>query len=305
MKILCGTGLLPKTESALDRAGMLAVRLGAELSLLHVVAPAESERMLEQNMQRARGHLESRAKPPLWDRGPSPRVTVRSGDAARVLVETARELDADLVVLGTHRRRATRDTLAGTLAERLLSELECPVLIVHRMPWHAYRNVLLALDCSKASAIAVRAAEELVLPAGTRASVVHAYQPHYDGMMTSAGIAGNVIDAYSADWKQKASADLCDLLRRSSNDSSRYEIILENATTTAAVQNVVARLNPDLLVVGTRGRGRWRRALLGTVANRLLCSAKSDVLAVPQRDIGGMWRNARSDRLALDVVSGV
>jgi universal stress protein E len=175
------------------------------------------------------------------------------------------------------------------------------------MPWYAYRNILLALDCSEFSSAAVRAAEEFVLSAGTRASVVHAYQSQYDGMTTSRRIAGNVIDAYSADGKQEASAHLCDLLRESSDDSSRYELILERATTTAAIRNVVARLNPDLLVLGTRGRGRgrWRRALLGSVANRLLSSAKSDVLAVPQRDIAGVWEKARSERVALDVVSGV
>jgi nucleotide-binding universal stress UspA family protein len=198
-----------------------------------------------------------------------------------------------------------RDALGGTLAERLLSELKCPVLIVHRMPWYAYRNVLLALDCSVSSATVVRAAEKLVLPAGTRASVVHAYRPAYDSVIGATGIAGEAIERLSAESRRKESSDLRDLLKRASNDASRYEVILENATTTVAVQNVFARLNPDLLVVGTRGRGRWRRALLGSVANRLLSEAKSDVLAVPPRNTRGMWRKARADRLGLDVVSGV
>ncbi|MEP7246037.1 MAG: universal stress protein [Gammaproteobacteria bacterium] len=305
MRILCGTDLLPKASSALDRAGMLALRLDAELTLLHVVPLTESERMLEQDMQRARGLLESQAKLPLWHHGVQPRVCVRSGGAARILIDTATELDASLVVLGTHRKRPVRDALAGTLAERLLGELECPVLIVHRMPWYAYRNVLLALDLSRASANAVRAAEDLVLPAGTRASVVHAYQPPHDGILASAGIAGEVIDEYSERWKQQAYTGLSELLGEVSEDSSRYDVVLENATTTAAVQNVAARLKPDLLVVGTRGRGRWRRALLGSVANRILSSVKSDVLVVPDRDTRGTWRNARADRLALDLVSGV
>ena len=39
MKILCATDLLPKSESAIDRAGMLSDLLNADLSLLHVVMP--------------------------------------------------------------------------------------------------------------------------------------------------------------------------------------------------------------------------------------------------------------------------
>jgi nucleotide-binding universal stress UspA family protein len=76
---------------------------------------------------------------------------------------------------------------------------------------------------------------------------------------------------------------LHDLLERASSDPSRYELILENATPATAVQHVVSRLKPDLLVVGTRGRGRWNRALLGSVASQILSRAKLDVLAVPDR----------------------
>jgi nucleotide-binding universal stress UspA family protein len=222
-----------------------------------------------------------------------------------MLIVTARKLHADLVVLGTHRERPVRDALAGTLAEQLLSELTCPVLIVHRMPWHAYRNVLLALDCSSASGMAVRAAEALVLTLGSRASVIHAYQPPHETKMVSAGIAGDVVDEYSTSWKQKTSTKLRDLLRKVSDDFSRYELIMENATTTDAIRRVVVRLNPDLLILGTRGRGRWRRALLGSVASQMLSSARSDVLVVPDHPIRARWRNARADRLALDVIPGI
>jgi nucleotide-binding universal stress UspA family protein len=251
---------------------MLAEQLGAELTLLHVVPLTESDRMLEQDMERAREHLESRAKPPLWLHGRSPRVRVRSGRAARTLVETATELDADLVVLGTHRKRLVGDALAGTIAERLLSELSCPVLSVRRMPSDAYRNVLLALNQSNASANAIRAAEALVLHGNTRASVVYGYQAPSEEMISLGDRK-----------KSRAQASLRALLEQASNDPSRYDLILENAMPTLAVQQVVTRLKPDLLIVGTRGRGRWNRAVLGSIASRILSRARLDVLAVPDR----------------------
>jgi nucleotide-binding universal stress UspA family protein len=95
------------------------------------------------------------------------------------------------------------------------------------------------------------------------------------------------------------------LLVKASRDPSRYEVILEHGATPTAMKNVLRRLNPDLLVVGTRGRGRWRRALLGSDANQILSTATSDVLAVPNPDVRGAWRKARADRLALDVISGI
>jgi universal stress protein E len=305
MQILCGTDLLPKTESALDRAGMLAERLGAELSLLHVAVPTESDRMLEEDVQRARALLQARATSPLWRYGPPPEVCIRSGSPAHVLIEVAQEVDTALVILGTHRTRPARDALAGTIAMRLLSALTCPVLIVRRMPWGPYSNILMALDRSEASAETVRAAEALVIRPNARTSVVHAYQPPHSAMMTSAGIAGDVIDTYLDGWKREASAAMRDLLMQVSKDASRYELVLENATTTAAVGRVMGRLKPDLLVLGTRGCGRLRRAFLGSVANRVIAATRSDVLIVPQRKTETAWQRGRSERRALDVVMGV
>lgn len=60
MKILCATDLLSKSESAIDRAGMVAEHLGADLSLLHVVA-AESGQRLEHDVLRASRRLKGRA----------------------------------------------------------------------------------------------------------------------------------------------------------------------------------------------------------------------------------------------------
>jgi len=49
MKILCATDLLAKSEAALQRAGMLADNLEADVTLLHVVTPKQSSRILEQS----------------------------------------------------------------------------------------------------------------------------------------------------------------------------------------------------------------------------------------------------------------
>jgi hypothetical protein len=44
-RLLCATDLLPASESAVDRAGVLAQELNARLSLLHVVSPTGSRQI--------------------------------------------------------------------------------------------------------------------------------------------------------------------------------------------------------------------------------------------------------------------
>jgi nucleotide-binding universal stress UspA family protein len=100
-------------------------------------------------------------------------------------------------------------------------------------------------------------------------------------MLISAGISANAISHYAEVWKRAAGTVLRELLDGASNDFSRYELILEEARPASAVRKVAARLQPDLLVMGTRGDGEIRRTLLGSVANRILASASTDVLIVP------------------------
>ncbi len=281
MKMLCATDLLPQSEAALDRAGMLAEQLDADLSLLHVVAPPAQGQPLEMVLQSPGGQLKARARAPLWKHDRPPYVWVRTGKPARTIIETANALRPGLVVLGMPRNRSVRDALGGKTAQRVLSALRCPVLFVRQPPQEDYRHVLLALDTSKASASAVRSAEALFLKDGVRASVVHAYRPLYKSMHASDGFAVDSV-SYAKAWKREATAGLCALLKQAGADASRYELNLVNATTTSVVHNVIDRLKPDLLVLGTRGYGQLRRALAGTVANRILTTTESDVLVVPE-----------------------
>jgi universal stress protein E len=305
MKILCATDLLSTGDSAIDRAGMLSDRLGADLSILHVVRPTESDPLLQQDLARASNELRFKLGPALWRYHAPPSVHVRAGNPTRVLIETLKEWAPDLLVLGRHHPRGAWDAIAGTIAARVLSERRYPVLIVDRRAWHAYHNIVLALDCTPASAEALRAAEALVLNDSMRSVIVHAYQPPNEAIMTSAGIAADVLSRSSEACREEAEVALRARLMLASEDFSRYELRVENGMPSDVIQSVVRRVRPDLLVLGTRGRDRLGRALLGSVANRVMATARCDVLVVPDRsESPTLWRN-RIDRRSLEVITGV
>lgn len=54
---------------------------------------------------------------------------IRSGDAAETIVRKASELGADLIIVGTHHRIEMRRGPASSVAEHVLSEAQCPVLV--------------------------------------------------------------------------------------------------------------------------------------------------------------------------------
>jgi nucleotide-binding universal stress UspA family protein len=52
------------------------------------------------------------------------------GSAATEIVQRARDLAADLIVIGTHGRRGLAHALLGSVAERVVQRAPCPVLTV-------------------------------------------------------------------------------------------------------------------------------------------------------------------------------
>jgi nucleotide-binding universal stress UspA family protein len=284
LRVLCATDLLPKSEAAIERAGILAERLMADLSLLHVVVPSGSERALEQDLTLAIAQVKSRARPPLWKQSGTPNIVVKVGPPANRILETVDELRAKLLILGSHRRRSVHDALRGTVAEKVLTSRTSPVLVVNQPPRRAYRNVLVALDMSPTSGHVLRAAESLVMTEEVYPVVVHAHEPQYEGVLSMAygGIREDMTSAYSRNWASQTEAAVRELLNRHTNDGSRYNVVLEQMRPDVAILRAAQRLQPDLLVMGTRGYGRFRRALLGSVAREVLNATTCDVLIVPE-----------------------
>ncbi len=301
MKILCATDILPKSEAAIDRAGMLADDLGSDLTLLHVVVPTDSARVLEQTLQMCLAHTRERAQPPIWRARTKANVVVRTGNPARLIVDELEQSKARLLVIGPHRKRPLRDTVEGTIAEKVLSAKRWPLLVVREKPQASYRRILLALDLSEASASAVRAAESLLLTPEADVQMVHAYETPYEGMLDYAGVGIDAITRYAEGWKREALRAVRGLLRSESANLGRYEIAIEEGQPASAILRAIERYGPDLIVMGTRGRGRLRRALLGSVANRVLHDLSCDALIVPEASFGAArGKGSDSRRQSID-----
>jgi universal stress protein E len=282
MRLLSVTDLLPKSEFSIDRAGLLADELDAELSLLHVVSPVASERVLEQSLQIAIGRMKSRARPPLWHADTTPEVVVRPGNPARVILDTIARETPDLVIMGPHERRGVVDALQGTIAEKIVSARTCPVLVVRQSAKSAYRNVLLALDGAAGSRAAVRAAEQFVLNASAHATVIHACASADHAVLQAADMEAAGVGFHADCVPDVATAAMRDLLDQESADPRRYELLVTQGNPLPTILRTIGKRQPDLLVMGTRGDGRMRRAVLGSVANQLLKVAPCDILLVPR-----------------------
>ena len=131
---MCPIAFDHNSTAVLEIACELAGVRGATVHLLHV-ARVPSQDMdvplpfnAEPRWERAaKVRLERIARDMLEGKVPY-QVHVISGTPDDDVVRMAHELSADLVVMATHGRKGLRHFILGSVAERVMREVECPVL---------------------------------------------------------------------------------------------------------------------------------------------------------------------------------
>lgn len=127
-----------QSEKAAAAAAALSLKTGATVHLLHAyVIPVESvglaytisQQYVDQFVTESKEQLET-----LWTklgagaaRGP---VMVVSGDPREVIIHKAKDLNVELIVMGTHGRRGISRALIGSVAESVVRTAPCSVLVV-------------------------------------------------------------------------------------------------------------------------------------------------------------------------------
>jgi nucleotide-binding universal stress UspA family protein len=121
--------------AALAEAARIAssTRQTCELHAVHVVhegAHATSAGELS-SLNKHMGDATAELQRVLQKQGTSERVIchVRVGSVAPTIVQAAVDIDADLLIVGSHQRTAVKQLLLGSIAKEVVAHAHCPVLI--------------------------------------------------------------------------------------------------------------------------------------------------------------------------------
>ena len=133
--ILFPTDFSPASQTAFVLACALARDYQARLVVLHVMEPPRANfgelgpvypvpGEMRAELEAALGQLKPVGGPVSMER------RVVEGAPVGTIVDVARQLPAELIVLGTHGRRGIGRVLMGSVAENVLRQAPCPVLAV-------------------------------------------------------------------------------------------------------------------------------------------------------------------------------
>jgi len=282
MRILAATDFSTRAQRALRRAGLLARDTGAELTLVYVVDDDQPQDLIAMERREAERILSEQIGAMAEFRGVQCHPIVATGDPFDAILRTAADLNADVIVMGAHRKQFLRDVFVGTTVERVIRTGPYPVLMVNNeATGRPYRTVLAPLDMSAPSANAIKVAQTLGLIKGARVTLVHAFHPFAKAKMVTAGLDQASIDEYVASQRQTAREELSGFLVATGLGGTGWSRRVEEGRAFEMISRAVEEIRPDLLVMGTRGRSGLLKLLLGSVTEEVLRSLNVDVLVVP------------------------
>jgi len=291
-RILCATDLSEFSNHAVSYAMALAKQFEASLFLCHVIdLPIVSvhgaaytypqdyvDGLREEAARKLRILVGGRVID--WE----PIVT--TGPVANTISGLIANKAADLAIAATHGRSGLKRLILGSVTERLIRTVNCPLLVVtspeeghdaETVQQAGFKNILVGCDFSADSAAALQYGFSLAQEFQSVLHLVHVIEPvAYREVLLPPGL----LDDVKTNLDKHLTAQLEELAPEEAKNWCEVKTTclagrpFEELTKYAALHSV------DLVVLGVRGRGLVETMLLGATTDRVLRRVSCPVLSV-------------------------
>ncbi len=272
--------------AAVDWAVDDALRRGAALKIVHVREPWANEypfhgvagfsESLSDHCEGVLARARERAIGRAGGREEAPGLTVTTGLVTGTVVErlTDESERADLVVVGSRGMGGFAGLVLGSVGLGLAARAAVPLVVVRGTRREPYDEIVVGFDGSPHSESAVEFAFEEAGLRGARVRAVHAWRPP---------VFGPPMAGYGAVMTEISEAEAESFRRRLAPWRERHpDVPLAESVVCGHPITVLAEASrtADLVVVGTRGVGEVKGALLGSVSHGVLHRAHCPIAIV-------------------------
>lgn len=293
-KILVPIDLSEESYRALEFAVPLAQRFGAAVHVVHVYQGAgqtssiattpvlwsdvELARRLAQEGQRRCG-----AQVRVQD------CHIRLGKPFQEIVASAKELQADLIVIATHGHGGFKRLALGSAAEKTVRHAPCPVLVVREATRGPIKTasdgiilekILVPVDFSECSKEGAQYASAFATKVGANLLLMNVTHPP-DHTAADPTIV-------PPDWPQLVETARLLAADKLEEVANFLPLVGISADTEVAVGTPIEKLveatgrsDVDMVITSTHGYSGLRHVLLGSTAEQLVRLARCPVLVVP------------------------
>ena len=295
--IVCTTDFSDFSNRAIPFGVALAREFGAKLYLCHVIDLSSvamygegfsDPLMLESKItDYAHKHLQDL----IGDTDIAWESLISVGHTADEIALIAKEKGADLVVSATHGRSGLKRLILGSVTERLMRTLPCPMYIVRSlerdlaapvMAEMKLKRILVGCDFSTDSDLAVQYGISLAQEFQTELHLAHVLEPSvYKDMLTQTAAGG---DSGREGLREKLTQKLKSMVPEEARQWCTPETLLLAGHPSDELTKYAVVNDMDLIVLGVRGHSVMESLLVGSTTDRVVRQAPCPVLSVRPKE---------------------
>ena len=281
-------------ETAIPYVRDLAGQLEAEVYLLHACPPEHKAylRMHQLYLNNIAENLRQRIKEN-WQPSGEPKIQVEVilDDPVKVIFDYVKQKSISMVALTSHGTSGLRAWAMGSVADKVVRGVGIPTLLIRIKEGRIIpekkgliQKILLPLDTSDASRIsvpyAVQLAKKLKASIALFSMVQTIYAQNIVGMGGGFGANLDSIDVATKKYTDEYLQGIADEIRKAGVEVTQTSLVSMDAA--YEILEMEKKIQPDLVVMATRGRSNIARWALGSVAEKVLREGDRPILMVKE-----------------------
>lgn len=291
-KLLFAVDFSPYTDKLVGCAGELASLDFKDAVLLHAVDTKkhaeygdEARPRYEKLTEMAREKMDKLVAE-MKETGLAVKPVLKAGHPVEVILDTAKEEDADLIFMGGHGKGFLHRHLIGSVTEKVLKLADRPVMIQHcrvnkdkdgysceNVCASVFGNILVANDFSDYSSRVEPILIDLAMAFCTPVTLLHVQEGKADGGWRLTDDAE----------KEEAREEMAKLQQLSGElgrycTSVRQDIV--HGSPASAILGYAEEIGATLIIVGAFGMQGVIDGMLGSVAEKVVCGSEIPVLVL-------------------------
>jgi nucleotide-binding universal stress UspA family protein len=286
--ILVALDFSEHASAALDQAIALARESGATVHLLHAyelpfgampIYDVQVPQSMFEAVRDAAARRIEKARAKADAAGVACETHLVTSPPTPAIIDIAKSIEADLIVMGTRGLSGFQHVLLGSNAERTARLAPCPVLTLKTDAAKVakFARILAPVDFSTEGEAAVALAIDLARDHGGEVHLLHAYDlPAGVAMGYGGAIPQSVLDGIEAGVRASME-QASEPLKRAGIPCKTHLVM---GSVSDAILDTAKAERADVIVMGTHGRRGFHHLLLGSVAERTLRLANCPVLTV-------------------------
>lgn len=217
---------------------------------------------------------------------------VTQGDAAEVCIAAAAEGDVDLIILATHGRTGIARLRLGSVGDKIIKDASCPRLVVGPnvdidLSSYALKRILVPLDGSDTAELSLPIARHLAGLTGAEIDLIRSVSPVTvvsDPSMGAVDLLTPMIDEATA-YLQRVGGTF---------GSTKVNSTVVTGRPDDSILDHLKEHPVDLVIMVSRGRSGIGRAVMGSVAERVLHGPDPVLIFEPGEDRSRLFQDARA-----------